>query len=240
MFKTLAVGVNLRKLVHHLNLCSNYSYVVEAAHTVVIKGVKLYQNNAWLEYSDLDIIQMIGRAVRFRVPLTDAVYDFLTLQGRPQFGTKRGSSTYGLILLKIFPDKEGTAIIMCEQELEQKYRNLVHGTTLLESSLHQNLAEHINSEIGIGTIRDVYTAKTWLRSSFLRQRVQKNPSYYNIGKAEGQSWENTLDDLVMDSIVKLKDAELINAKGELSSGELSATEYGDIMSKVRKLYALNK
>lgn len=34
-----------------------------AAHTVVIKGVKVFQNNSWKEYSDLDIVQMIGRAV---------------------------------------------------------------------------------------------------------------------------------------------------------------------------------
>ena len=34
-----------------------------AAHTVVIKGVKLFQNNASQEYSDLDIMQMMGRAV---------------------------------------------------------------------------------------------------------------------------------------------------------------------------------
>lgn len=30
---------------------------------VVIKGVKLYQNGEMREYSDLDIMQMIGRAV---------------------------------------------------------------------------------------------------------------------------------------------------------------------------------
>jgi hypothetical protein len=34
-----------------------------AAHTVVIKGVRLFLNNADTEYSDLDIVQMIGRAV---------------------------------------------------------------------------------------------------------------------------------------------------------------------------------
>lgn len=36
-----------------------------AAHTVVIKGVKVFQNGATKEYSDLDIMQMIGRAVSF-------------------------------------------------------------------------------------------------------------------------------------------------------------------------------
>lgn len=34
-----------------------------AAHTVVIKGVKVFQNNMSKEYSDLDVMQMIGRAV---------------------------------------------------------------------------------------------------------------------------------------------------------------------------------
>ena len=42
---TLAVGVNL------------------PAHTVIIKGVETWDNGEWHEYSDLDIMQMMGRAV---------------------------------------------------------------------------------------------------------------------------------------------------------------------------------
>ncbi|KAI5117308.1 hypothetical protein M0805_005536 [Coniferiporia weirii] len=174
---TLAVGVNL------------------PAHTVVIKGVKLYQNNAWQEYSDLDIVQMIGRA------------------GRPQF------------------DKEGVAIILCEQELERKYKNLAQGTTVLESSLHQNLSEHVNSEIGIGTITNVQSAKGWLKNTFLRQRIQRNPAHYHIGKSAEQTWEERLDDMVLQSIKKLKASELIATEGEEETAELSVTKYGDIMSK---------
>lgn len=34
-----------------------------AAHIVVIKGVKLYQNGETKEYSDLEVLQMMGRAV---------------------------------------------------------------------------------------------------------------------------------------------------------------------------------
>lgn len=30
---------------------------------VVIKGVHVFQNNRFVEYSDLDIVQMLGRAV---------------------------------------------------------------------------------------------------------------------------------------------------------------------------------
>ncbi|KAL5476424.1 HFM1_2 [Sanghuangporus weigelae] len=173
---TLAVGVNF------------------PAHTVVIKGVKLYTGTSWQEYSDLDIIQMIGRA------------------GRPQF------------------DKEGIAVILCEQDLEHKYRNLAQGETILESSLHENLLEHINSEIGIGAISDLQSAKDWLRNSFLRQRIQKNPGHYHIGKTAGQTWEEKMDDMVLQAVEKLKTNELIYS-GDKDKMELHVTKYGDIMSK---------
>ena len=41
---------------------------------------------------------------------------------------------------------------MCEQELEAKYKVLAQGQTILESSLHLGLSEHLNSEIALGTI----------------------------------------------------------------------------------------
>ncbi|KAI0636677.1 P-loop containing nucleoside triphosphate hydrolase protein [Trametes polyzona] len=171
---TLAVGVNL------------------PAHTVIIKGVKLFQNNASQEYSDLDIMQMIGRA------------------GRPQF------------------DKEGVAVIMCEQELEAKYKALAQGQTVLESSLHLCLPEHLNSEIALGTITDMGSAKAWLHNSFLFRRLQKNPQHYDIGKEGNKSWEDRMDDLVVDSVRTLKEAEMVKDE---EGDALSSTEYGDIMSK---------
>ncbi|CDO73576.1 hypothetical protein BN946_scf185014.g46 [Trametes cinnabarina] len=172
---TLAVGVNL------------------PAHTVIIKGVKLFQNGASQEYSDLDVMQMIGRA------------------GRPQF------------------DKEGVAIIMCEQDLEVKYKALAQGQTILESSLHLHLPEHLNSEIALGTIKDMVSAKEWLHNSFLFRRIQKNPLHYDIRKEGNKSWEQRMDDLVADSVKTLKDTDLVTHEGE--DDRLSSTEYGDIMSK---------
>ncbi|KZT02310.1 P-loop containing nucleoside triphosphate hydrolase protein [Laetiporus sulphureus 93-53] len=173
---TLAVGVNL------------------PAHTVVIKGVKIFQNNTSQEYSDLDIMQMMGRA------------------GRPQF------------------DKEGIAIIMCEADLEAKYKALAQGHTVLESCLHLNLSEHINSEVGLGTITDLDTAKEWLHNSFLYRRVQRNPRHYAIGKDNSQTWQQRIDDMVTQSIIKLQDTELVTYS-EHEDGQLCSTEFGDIMSK---------
>ncbi|KAH7911400.1 hypothetical protein BJ138DRAFT_1238398 [Hygrophoropsis aurantiaca] len=184
---TLAVGVNLREvMLKQLN-------IFVAAHVVVIKGVKVYQGGENKEYSDLDMMQMMGRA------------------GRPQF------------------DTEGIAIVLCETELENKYRSITQGTTMLESSLHTNLIEHFNSEIGLGTITDLDGAKEWLRRSFFYCRIQKNPDHYDIGKNAEETWQDKVDDLVMQSVEKLQETQLINYT--VTDGGLSCTEYGDIMSK---------
>lgn len=129
-------------------------------------------------------------------------------------------------------DKEGVAIIMCELELEKKYRNMVQGKTVLESSLHHNLVEHINSEIGMCSITNLDTAKDWIRSSFLRQRIQKNPGHYQIGKAANQTWEEKLDELASQSIAILKETQLISDDKDNGPDGLAPTEYGVVMSKV--------
>ncbi|KAH9060008.1 P-loop containing nucleoside triphosphate hydrolase protein [Lactarius vividus] len=169
---TLAVGVNL------------------PAHIVVIKDVKIFQNGVSQEYSDLDIMQMIGRA-------------------------------------KMSADKEGVAIIMCESGLESKYRALGQGQTILESSLHTNLAEHLNSEIGLGTITNIATAKEWLRNSFMFRRMAQNPQRY---MSKEQNWKDGLNGMIMQCVSDLRSAELLNYV-EGGATELRSTEFGDIMSK---------
>ena len=123
---------------------------------------------------------------------------------------------------------------MCESQLEAKYRNLAQGTTLLESSLHINIAEHVNSEIGLGTITDVESAKAWLRNSFLFQRLQRNPKHYAIGKDEQQTWQEHLDQMILGSVTELKTSKLVETPEDGEEHQLCSTEYGDIMSKVRR------
>ncbi|KAH9483965.1 ATP-dependent DNA helicase MER3 [Psilocybe cubensis] len=178
---TLAVGVNL------------------PAHMVVIKGVRLYQNNISKEYSDLDIMQMLGRAKR----------------------------------MVLSSDNDGIALILCESELEQKYNALVQGKTVLESSLHVNLAEHINSEIGLGTITDIESAKIWLRGSFLYQRMHKNPKFYQVG-SDGQikPQQQGVEEIIMESVDLLRQTKLItHIEYGADAGKLVSTQYGEIMSK---------
>lgn len=129
-------------------------------------------------------------------------------------------------------DKEGVAIIMCESGLEKKYRALGQGQTILESSLHTNLAEHLNSEIGLGTITSIATAKEWLCNSFMFRRMAQNPQRY---MTKEQNWQDGLNGMIMQCVSDLRSAELLNYV-EGGAIELRSTEFGDIMSKVRMLH----
>lgn len=111
-----------------------------------------YQDGSLGEYSDIEILQMIGRA------------------GRP-----------GL-------DDSGCAVIMTTKPMERRYNALASGTTNLESRcvgfvticicmfltqiltasrLHENLIEHLGSEICLGTISNIESALKWYRLSML-------------------------------------------------------------------------
>jgi hypothetical protein len=120
---------------------------------------------------------------------------------------------------------------MCESGLENKYRALGQGQTILESSLHTNLAEHLNSEVGLGTIKNMETANEWISHSFLFRRLAQNPHRY---MSKEQSWRDGLDSMILKCINDLKDAELLTSL-EGRSGELCSTEFGEIMSRVRIL-----
>jgi ATP-dependent DNA helicase HFM1/MER3 len=129
------------------------------------------------------------------------------------------------------------AIILCETALEAKYKSLISGETILESCLHKNLIEHFTSEICLGTIDDIRTAKTWLRNSFLFQRLQRNPSHYSsLGdKTVEETWQERLDQLVMDSVLTLSQTELISMRDGSRTDDASSfsiTDYGEIMSRV--------
>jgi ATP-dependent DNA helicase HFM1/MER3 len=127
-----------------------------AAHTVVIKGVKLFQNGANVEYSDLDMLQMIGRAVCFEEHSSQQ--SRLIISNRVDRNLVR-KFAITLHLLIVVLDTEGVAIILCESELAPKYTALTRGETEVESCLHLNLSEHLNSEIGTKTISSFEGAK---------------------------------------------------------------------------------
>ncbi|KAL3419662.1 pre-mRNA splicing helicase [Phlyctema vagabunda] len=170
---TLAVGVNL------------------PCHLVVLKGTTCYKETGPCEYSDLEVMQMLGRA------------------GRPQF------------------DDSGVAVIMTRHEQVDRYTKMISGQETLESKLHLNLINHLNSEIGLGTIQDISTAHKWLAGTFLNVRMRQNPKYYKIDGIEpGCDPDQTLARVCERDIKLLQNWKLI-VNGE----QFTTTEYGDAMSR---------
>ncbi|KAL2168415.1 hypothetical protein VTG60DRAFT_7276 [Thermothelomyces hinnuleus] len=150
---TLAVGINL------------------PCHTVVLKGTVGFTNEKLEEYSDLEVMQMLGRA------------------GRPQF------------------DDSATAIILTRGANKERYQKMVSGQEILESTLHLNLIEHLNSEICLGTIHDLPSAKRWLGGTFL-------------------SIDDKLEEICERDIRQLQEAQLVT-----DQDTFRCTEYGRAMSK---------
>jgi ATP-dependent DNA helicase HFM1/MER3 len=126
-------------------------------------------------------------------------------------------------------DKEGVAVILCDTQQRQKYLQLGASLSMLESSLHHSLPEHLNSEIVLGAITDVQTAHEWLKSTFLFKRIQLNPAYYGIAKTSpNQTWGSRFDDLVEEALLNLETNKLLD-KSE--SGGVTATAFGNIASR---------
>ncbi|KAL2140519.1 hypothetical protein VTI28DRAFT_3723 [Corynascus sepedonium] len=171
---TLAVGINL------------------PCHTVVLKGTAGFMNDKLEEYSDIEVMQMLGRA------------------GRPQF------------------DDSATAIILTRATNKERYEKMVSGQEILESTLHLNLIEHLNSEICLGTIHDLTSAKRWLGGTFLSVRLRRNPSHYHLaGEATNPSQiDEKLEEICERNIKQLQEEDLVT-RGET----FRCTEYGCAMSK---------
>lgn len=171
---TLAVGVNL------------------PAYCVIIRGTKRYEGQ-WAEVSDLDLLQMLGRA------------------GRPQF------------------DRSGVAVIMTEQSRKEHYESMVSGCTTIESRLHEELVEHINSEIGLRSDCTVADLEKWLGSTFLAVRSRKNPSFYEdlSNMQQGISTEERLRRICSEALERLNTHDLISRGPR---GLLNSTEYGETLS----------
>ncbi|CAZ81545.1 unnamed protein product [Tuber melanosporum] len=138
------------------------------------------------------------------------VMQMLGRAGRPQF------------------DDTGAAVLMTRREHRVRYEKMVSGTETVESCLHENLVEHINAEIGLGTITNAESAKRWLRSTFLYVRLKKDPSHYGItGKGGIQDIEERLEEICERNIKLLTEEGLVLTGG----GRLRCSELGLAMAR---------
>ena len=78
-----------------------------------------------------------------------------------------------------FHDK-GVCIIMTEMNRVKDFESIVNNSRPVESTLLNNLMEHVNAEIALGTIKSLSDALKWLKTTFLYIRLPQNPLYYHV------------------------------------------------------------
>lgn len=104
---------------------------------------------------------------------------------------------------------------------------MLRDLVLTIDSLHKNLVEHLNSEIGLGTVTNLSTAKKWLKGTFLYVRLKENPEHYHIeDQAPGRDLDERLENICRKGIAALEEHDLVRG-----TVKLQCTEFGDLMAR---------
>jgi pre-mRNA-splicing helicase BRR2 len=141
------------------------------------------------------------------------VLQMLGRAGRPQY------DTYG----------EGI-IITAHSEL-QYYLSLLNTQLPIESQFISKLADNLNAEIVLGTIRNRDEAVQWLGYTYLYVRMLRNPSLYSVSQDdmdEDPHLEQKRVDLIHSAATLLDKCNLV--KYDKKSGRFQVTELGRIAS----------
>lgn len=142
-------------------------------------------------------------------PVTD-ILQMMGRAGRPQF------------------DKEGVAVIMCEESKKNFLKKVIPNTHCwlsfssiyhcslcleqflyepfpVESCLEGRLCEIINAEVSIGTINCLSDALGYLKWTFYSRRVKMNPSYYGAKSSSEEDIEDFFLEVIHETMNRLKD-----------------------------------
>jgi ATP-dependent DNA helicase HFM1/MER3 len=124
-------------------------------------------------------------------------------------------------------EQSARAVILTRNDRVDYYNRLVSGQDPLESCLHLNLIDHLNAEIGLGTIADLASAKRWLASTFLFVRLSQNLNHYRLKEdVSSRNVEELLEQICTKDVALLQGANLVTQEAKLS-----CTEFGDAMAR---------
>lgn len=129
-----------------------------------------------------------GKAKRYvDFPITD-ILQMMGRAGRPQF------------------DQHGKAVILVHEPKKSFYKKFLYEPFPVESSLREQLHDHINAEIISGTICHKQDAVHYLTWTYLFRRLMVNPAYYGLEDAESEFLNTYLSSLVQTTFEDLEDS----------------------------------
>lgn len=119
------------------------------------------------------------------MPISD-ILQMVGRAGRPQFNDK------------------GFACVYVEKSKKNFYRKYLNDPFPIESSLKDQLPEHINAEIASGTITNKQNCMDYLSWTYFVRRISRNPLYYNVEKNNPKFIQQYLMDLIDTTVEELK------------------------------------
>jgi hypothetical protein len=160
-------------------------------------------------------------------PITD-VLQMMGRAGRPQF------------------DTSAEAVVMVHEPKKNFYKKFIYEPFPVESSLHEQLTDHLNAEIVAKTIRTRDGAIDYVTWTYFFRRLTANPAYYDQQAAllEEPSFEKQrdmlanyierlmnkcLDELIRSGCIQLKPG-IVSEPGTVPSAIVEATKIGRIAS----------
>ncbi|KAM1340459.1 hypothetical protein ACFX2H_038850 [Malus domestica] len=150
-----------------------------------------------------------GKAKRYvDFPITD-ILQMMGRAGRPQF------------------DQHGKAVILVHEPKKSFYKKFLYEPFPVESSLREQLHNHINAEIVSGTICHKEDALHYLTWTYLYRRLMFNPAYYGLDNAEAEVVNSYLSRLVQNTFEDLEDGGCI----EMNEDSVEPTMLGSIASQ---------
>eukprot|EP00927_Polykrikos_kofoidii_P084346 TRINITY_DN8859_c2_g1_i1.p1 TRINITY_DN8859_c2_g1~~TRINITY_DN8859_c2_g1_i1.p1 ORF type:complete len:2277 (+),score=381.93 TRINITY_DN8859_c2_g1_i1:118-6948(+) len=160
-------------------------------------------------------------------PITD-VLQMMGRAGRPQF------------------DNEARAVIMVHEPKKNFYRRFLYEPFPVESSLHEQLTDHLNAEIVAKTIKSREEAIDYVTWTYFFRRLTANPAYYDQQAAllEQIDFEKqrdmlanyierlmnkSLDELIRSGCIELREG-VVMKEGDMPSACVDATKLGRVAS----------
>ncbi|KAH3683929.1 hypothetical protein WICPIJ_005129 [Wickerhamomyces pijperi] len=127
-------------------------------------------------------------------------------------------------------DESGEGIIITSQSEIQYYLAVLNQQLPIESQLMSKLADNLNAEIVLGTVKSLSDGVEWLGYSYLYVRMLKSPGVYRVGAdyADDVALEWKRTDLIHSALVILHQNSLIVYDQE--SGFVQSTDLGRISS----------
>ncbi|RIB18575.1 Sec63 Brl domain-containing protein [Gigaspora rosea] len=142
-------------------------------------------------------------------PITD-VLQMMGRAGRPQF------------------DNSGVACIFVQDSKKTFYQKFLYEPFPVESSLHMQLENHLNAEIGSNSIKSKQDAMRYLVCTYFYRRLRQNPAYYGLEENSEKAINDFLTKLLEKSIGELNISGCVEFDEDYDN--ITTTTFGKIAS----------